>query len=116
MNRKRKGTNNEHKTTAFLQKRGFIMMESRASLTPFDNMGLYAGEPEDMRWNSVAVQTKSNHHYDHNDIDGLRMIKKAFVEANNPVAVMLFDWHDGERYPLIIFIGLIPEEDEKLFI
>lgn len=107
MSRVTKGRNNEHRSIAYLAKRGFIALRASASKgaggTDVIGANLTTGEVR-------IVQSKSNHHYGSADIELLRMLVKSTNAPN--VQFELHDWYDSYRHPIITVIGSEKSKDQ----
>ena len=107
MSRVTKGRNNEHRSIAYLAKRGFIALRASASKgaggTDVIGANLTTGEVR-------VVQSKSNHHYGQGDIELLRVLVNSTKATN--VQFELHDWYDGYRHPIITVVRKSKELDE----
>lgn len=110
MSRVTKGRNNEHRSIAYLAKRGYIALRASASKgaggTDVIGANLTTGEVR-------IVQSKSNHHYGSADIEQLRILVRS-THAHN-VQFELHDWYDGYRHPIITVVGH-DQKDDKIII
>ena len=100
MNAKRKGSRNEHKTIALLEKQGFSCCRAAASLGAWD---IIAVSPARV----LLVQVKSNRRPGRAEMDRLRVFKAPMC----CVAKQLWIWKDRVAVPVIIPIETVEGGD-----
>lgn len=87
MNAKRKGSRNEHRSMALLERAGYQCIRSAASLGPFDVIGIGS---QDM----ALVQVKSNRWPDEAELEGLRLFR-----CPTNARKLVHRWRDRARLP-----------------
>jgi Holliday junction resolvase len=101
MKKSLRGYTNEIRTVDFLAKNGWVAVRAGGSKGMLDLDVLAYNVTTGM---VKHIQAKSNKHYTKKDTEMLEMVRY-IIKADN-VSVELWDWRDGNQYPLITIFNM----------